>query len=124
MIALSLLVGACGMTTSGQLTDAEYDQMSPAHHIYAARLDYNRLLGKVVTYASQPQCTEVVVVACSEDVVVNTAFNVLVEVDTSLGKAESMVKGVIPGDPMGLLGGSRQALATLSAYLVAKEIVK
>ena len=122
-IALALFLAACAGTTTGQLTDAERDQMKPVHHVFAARLDYNRLLTQVAAYSLQPACGEVVVVACSEGVVVVTALSYLTKADEALDTAEMIVRG--GGDtPEDLLSGSRRALATLSAYLVAKEIVK
>lgn len=124
MIALSLLIGACSVTTTGQLTDAEFDQLTPAQHVYAARLDYNRMLKQFVNYAGQPACTNVVIVACSETIVVRKAFDAFLVVDETLDNAELMVAGTLAGDPLALVGNSRRSLATLSAYLIAKEVVK
>jgi hypothetical protein len=123
LFILLFLLTACQATTFSQLTDAERALMKPVHHVYAARLDYNRLLQLFLNYSRQPPCSETLVVACSEGVVVLTALDYFREVDTMLDQAEVIVRG--GGDtPESLLSGSRRALATLSAYLVAKEIVK
>lgn len=118
-----LFVVGCGQTTVGGLTDEERALMSPQHYVYAARLDYNRMLGVVEKYASQPPCTNVEVVACSEDRVIEVSLGILKEADTALDEAEVIVRAG-GATPEAKLATSRAAIAKLTAYLVAKEIVK
>ena len=122
-IVLTLFLLAACSTTTGQLTDAERAAMGPQHYVFAARLDYNRLINIVDVYAGQPACSEVVLISCSETVVVGTALLWLVEADEALDIAEVIVRGggATPDD---LLAVSRAALVKLAAYLVAKEITQ
>jgi hypothetical protein len=97
--------------------------MKPVHHVYAARLDYNRILSQFSSYAEQPACSETIIVSCSEGVVVLTALRYFRTADKALDEAELIVREG-GNTPESLLSGSRKALAALNAYLVAKEIVK
>lgn len=118
---LLIVVGGCASPTIGELSPEDREAMTPVHYVAAARLDLNRLLRTVNSYAQQPRCTEVVVVGCSDDVVVQTALTYLKEADSALDEAEIIVRS--GGDtPEELIGSARGALARVSAYLVAKEV--
>ena len=125
MLGAALLAGACSMTTVGQLTEAEKEAMTPALHVFAARQDYNRVLQVVGTYASQPTCTAQVVVACADTEVLQFVFPIMSEADEVLDTAESLVMAgfVEMSDVAGKVTMSRTAVAKVTAYLVAKEIV-
>lgn len=121
VLLLLLLTAACGnsMSVTGQLSDEEYSALSPQAHVFAARLDFNRVLSIVTTYARQPACSATVIVGCSDTEVVRYARDILKEIDGILDEAEIVVRG--GGDaPVSSLEASRTALGRLTTYLVAK----
>lgn len=124
LFGFALIVGGCGnMGSTAGLSDAEKAQLTPTMRVYAAKADFDTLLDKIVAYAEQPQCSETVVVACSDPKVVETANRLAMDVDKALDEAETVARSGT-GDVDSSIGAARQALGTLSAYLVSKQITK
>lgn len=80
-IALVLLLGACA------ITPVDLEPLTPTERVYVLKTDFNKKLDVVLRYASQPPCSEVRVVACSDDEVVDMLYTLALNVDTALDLA-------------------------------------
>jgi hypothetical protein len=81
MLRMASIVLALALVTTGC---ASVIAENPQQRVFAAQSDYNGVLALAVAYESQPRCTEVVRVACSEPAAVReirradtTAFGLL-----------------------------------------------
>ena len=78
-LPLILLVVAC--TASMDLT--------PQQRVFAIKSEYDIALGQVVEYAELPRCTAAIVVACSDQEVVEKALDFAEDTKEGLNEAES-----------------------------------
>lgn len=121
LLALFLLLGGC-VGTSG-LSEAEKAQLTPAQRVYALKGEYDILLGQVIAYARQPECSEVLAIACAEPEIVATSAVFARQADDALDTAELAVRT----DDLAsanYAAVARMLVARLSAYLITKEIAK
>ena len=116
--ALILFVVAGCETNS--LTEQESAVLGPEHEVFKLRGQLNVALKQVNTYARQPRCSEVIVVACSDQEVVDKALEIAEGTDQALAAAEITVRqGLDVGANAAVV---RSLLAQLTNYLIAEQV--
>ena len=87
--------------------------------VYASQATFNAYLGAIASYARQPVCTPVVVIACADGDVVSKLRELVVASRLSLDAARGALGTTGAAQAAAALGASVRAL---TAYLVLKGI--
>ena len=121
LAAMALAVAACSYTTSG-LTEAEKEQLTVQDRVFALKGEFGIIMERVAVYASQPPCTEVVVMACSETQVVQGAHDSALRVLEALDTAEAMARAGAGVSAENWLSTAQALNATLLSYLITEGV--
>lgn len=115
----ALALAACSTASVGGLTPPDR-KPTIAERYLAARLDLRDLLTAAIAYAEKPRCSELVIVACSSQSVIDRLYDGLTAADASL---DAVGAGIVAGqgETQGAaLQAAVTALAALQAILVAE----
>jgi len=115
----TLLLSAFLLWGCDKLVAPEGVVLTPSQQVYSLKGQFEALLKPLAAYEAQPRCTPVIVVACSDTVLVAKIREILPGVQVSLDQAEAIVRAdptAIP--PSATIQAVRSGLATLNAYLV------
>ena len=114
LLAVLLATGFAGC--SAGLTPEERARMTPEQQIYEIQVVYNGALETAVAYASQPRCTESLIVGCYDTAVVALLARSSVEINAALEAARNA------GDAAAQVAAAtlvRRLLAEFQAQLLA-----
>lgn len=120
-VAALLMLGACA--ESG-LTPTEQAALTPADRVFELRSEFEMLTRVGANYAKQPACSATLVTACHDKAVTAALSKYGHAADDQIKSAEVLVRSgtATPAQTDSAITGARTALASLSAYVVAKGI--
>ena len=95
---------------------------TPAQAVYLAQAELNMLLKVVVVYVEQPECTNVIVVACAEPIVKARLKVLAAEAGTAVNLAKrALAQGALIGDDR--FTSAATSVRALITFVIARQLV-